>query len=71
MSLDQAIRHGKERRRSYKQRGKPGEFDRSCRPHGAGRQRPCPWCQRARLFGSMRQMAEVDEQMRGEDQPVE
>lgn len=36
MSLDKAIKHGKEKRKPY--RGNK-EFDRSCRPGG-----DCPWC---------------------------
>ena len=49
MSLDKAIEHGKERRRSYRERGKPGEHDRTCRPHGGGTSIPCPYCERNRL----------------------
>jgi len=36
MSLDKAIKHGKEHRRPYYRSGK---FDRTCRPHGG-----CPYC---------------------------
>lgn len=55
MSLDKAIHHGKEHRKGYAQRGKPGTFDLSCRPHGAGRRaRPCPWCERNRLHRAAR-----------------
>lgn len=49
MSLDKAIRYGKEHRKSYKERGKPGEHDKTCRPHGAGQSRPCGYCERNRM----------------------
>ncbi len=49
VSLDKAIASGKEHRRSYRQRGKAGEHDRTCRPHGGGSAHPCPWCERSRL----------------------
>lgn len=58
MSLDKAIAHGKEKRRTYEQRGKPGRFDATCRPRGS-----CPHCQRARLFHAAREDAEVKDQM--------
>lgn len=45
MSLDKAIKYGKEHRRGYKERGKPGEWDRTCRPNGG-----CPYCERSRLL---------------------
>ena len=54
MSLDKAIKHGKEHRRSYEQRGKPGRYDFTCRPNGGGSSRPCPWCERNRLFRHLR-----------------
>ncbi len=63
MSLDKAIKHGKERRKSYRQRGKPGEFARSCRPHGGGHSSPCSYCQRARLFHALKEAQEVRDQM--------
>lgn len=50
MSLDKAIEHGKEWRRNYAQRGKPGRFDKTCRPHGGGTSIPCRYCERNRLF---------------------
>lgn len=50
MSFDKAIAHGKEHRRTYKERGKPGEYDRTCRPHGGRSNNPCPWCEGNRLF---------------------
>lgn len=60
MSLDKAIKHGKERRKAYWQRGKAGDNDRTCRPHGAGFWWPCPYCEGNRLFTARRQ----DEQAR-------
>ncbi len=50
MSLDKAIAHGKEHRKTYDQRGKPGRYDTTCRPHGGGALRPCQYCERNRLF---------------------
>ena len=49
MSLDKAIASGKEHRRGYRERGKPGEHDRTCRPHGGGTSIPCTYCERDRL----------------------
>ena len=37
MSLDKAIKHGKEKRKAYS--------DRSCRNHGG-----CPWCEENRRY---------------------
>lgn len=51
MSLDKAIRSGKEHRKGYAERGKPGRYDPTCRPHGGGSGRPCPYCERSRLLG--------------------
>lgn len=45
MSLDKAILHGKEHRKGYAERGKPGRSDPSCRPNGG-----CPYCQSNRLI---------------------
>lgn len=47
MSLDKAIQHGKEHRKGYAERGKPGRFDQTCRP---GARNPCPYCERNRLL---------------------
>lgn len=41
MSLDKAIKHGKEKRKPYY---KSGKNDETCRPHGT-----CPWCKNNRL----------------------
>ncbi|WP_300335628.1 hypothetical protein [Accumulibacter sp.] len=64
MSLDKAIRSGREHRKSYEKRGKPGRFAASCRPHGGGHKYPCPWCQRARLLHALREAIAVREQLR-------
>jgi len=40
MSLDKAIKHGKEKRKPYR---KAKAFDASCRNHGG-----CPWCESSR-----------------------
>ena len=37
MTLDKAIKHGKEKRRPYR---RSQAFDATCRPHGS-----CAWCQ--------------------------
>ena len=72
MSLDKAIQHGKERRKSYEERGKPGRFDPTCRPHGGGRRTmPCPWCERARLWHAYRELAEAEEQLRTLDEMLD
>ena len=56
MSLDKAIKHKKELRKTYKERGKSGECDWSCRPHGGGHAYPCPWCEGNRLFKSKKRL---------------
>lgn len=65
MSLDKAIAHGKEHRRSYRERGKPGEQDPTCRPHGGGYRWACKLCEGARLFHAAREKQESEEQMKG------
>lgn len=57
MSLDRAIASGAEHRRAYRERGKPGQFDRTCRPHGGGTSTPCPRCQGDRLVHARREAA--------------
>lgn len=42
MSLDKAIKRGKEHRKHYY---RSLTFDTTCRPHGS-----CPWCARARRW---------------------
>ena len=49
MSLDQSIKHGKEHRKGYRERGLFGAGDVTCRPHGA-----CGYCQRNRLIQKRR-----------------
>lgn len=44
MSLEKAIKHGKEKRKRYYN---SGEVDASCRPHGG-----CPYCEGNRLFAT-------------------
>ena len=53
MSLDKAIKHGKEKRKQY-YRSK--RFDKTCRPNGS-----CPWCRKNRLHKFKRQMPAPDE----------
>ena len=48
MSLDKAIEHGKEHRKSY--RGSKA-IDPSCRNHGG-----CPWCEGNRLFRAKKEL---------------
>ena len=52
MALDKAIKHGKEHRKTYKQRGMGWmDFDRTCRPHGGSNPKnPCPYCMNNRLL---------------------
>lgn len=50
MSLDKAILYGKEHRKEYAERGKPGRTDPTCRPHGGGYAYPCLYCQNSRLL---------------------
>ena len=47
MSLDKAIKHGKEKRKPYL---RSKRFDRSCRNHGS-----CPWCRDGRAHKVKRQ----------------
>ena len=42
MSLEKAIKHGKEKREQYR---KSKAFDRTCRNHGS-----CPYCENNRTF---------------------
>jgi hypothetical protein len=46
MSLDKAIKYGKEKRKPY---WNSGAFDRSCRPHG-----DCPWCRGKEIYKRLR-----------------
>jgi hypothetical protein len=51
MSLEKAIKHGKERRKPY--RGS-ARFDLTCRPHGGGHAWQCKWCEGNRLMRAKR-----------------
>ena len=50
MSIDKAIKYGKEHRREY--RGAKA-FDKSCRNHGGGNKYQCPWCLKNRMHKYM------------------
>lgn len=63
MSLDKAIQHGKEHRKGYRERGRPGECDKTCRPHGGGTSIPCPWCERSRMLLTRLLEVEAKEQI--------
>lgn len=56
MSLDKAIQHGKEHRKQYAERGKPGRYDKTCRPRGGGHSMVCGYCERNRLFRALRRV---------------
>lgn len=47
MSLDKAIKHGKEKRKQYTG---AKEVDATCRNHGS-----CLWCERCRLYQSRKE----------------
>ena len=53
MSLDKAVRYGKEKRKPY--RGSKA-FDKTCRNHGS-----CPWCQNNKAHKHKRQLPPEDE----------
>lgn len=52
MSLDKAIKHGKEKRKPYY---KSGRFDKTCRSHGG-----CPYCYGNKMHKHRKQMAKAD-----------
>ena len=52
MSLDKAIKHGKEKRKPYR---KAKAFDASCRNHGG-----CPWCESSRTRKLKIQKEKID-----------
>lgn len=52
MSLEKAIKHGKEKRKPYH---KSKRFDRTCRPGGS-----CGWCRGNRLHKHKKQAAKAD-----------
>lgn len=48
MSLDKAIKHGKEHRKQYR---KAKAIDKTCRNHGS-----CDWCKSNRLYQSKKEL---------------
>ena len=64
MSLDQAILHGKEHRKGYRERGLFGSGDVTCRPHGA-----CGYCRLNRLIRK-RRLAAIERFERQQTPPV-
>ena len=59
MSLNKAIQHGKELRRSYRERGlESQEYFWHCRPGAKNSCWPCSYCQQARLL-PRRKMAQA------------
>lgn len=57
MSLEKAIKHGKEKRKPYH---KSKRFDKSCRPGGR-----CSWCRGNRLHKHKKQAAKADHKCDG------
>jgi hypothetical protein len=53
MSLEKAIKHGKEKRKGYYG---SAAFDHSCRPHGS-----CPYCENNRKFSDKRARLKASE----------
>lgn len=56
MSLDKAIRSGKEHRKKYY--GSKA-IDRSCRNHGS-----CPWCEKNRQYKNLKRMQSMIDRMK-------
>lgn len=56
MSLDKAIRSGKEHRKEYY--GSKA-IDRSCRNHGG-----CPWCEENRQYKNLKRMQSMIDRMK-------
>ena len=54
MSLDKAIKHGKEKRRQYHG---CKSFDRSCRNHGG-----CDYCKNSRTYQARKARARVEDE---------
>lgn len=52
MSLEKAIKHGKEKRKRYYN---SGDFDHTCRPHGG-----CPYCEGNRKFADKKARLKAD-----------
>jgi len=59
MSLDKAIKHGKEKRKPYR---KAKAIDASCRNHGG-----CPWCEANRTHKSKVHKKDIDEDINESD----
>lgn len=58
MSLDKAIKHGKEHRRTYSEKGRrSGDMVRSCRNSGS-----CEYCRRNRLRHHYREQVIVEQE---------
>lgn len=55
MSLDKAIKYGKEHRKPY---FGSKSIDGTCRNHGG-----CPWCERNRLYKNIKRIQYMDSQM--------
>ena len=62
MSLDKAIKSGKEHRKPYY---KSERFDATCRPHGN-----CPYCKSNRLHKHRKKLLTIKEQLKEKDAPV-
>ena len=56
MSLDKAIKYGKEKRKPYTG---AKAVDRTCRNHGS-----CDWCKANRLYSSRRKEAACEDRMK-------
>lgn len=56
MTLDKAIKYGKEKRQEYR---KAKAFDQSCRNHGN-----CPWCKSNRQYSDKRQRQAADDHIK-------
>ena len=52
MSLNKAIKHGKERRKPYIG---SKSFDKTCRNHGG-----CPWCEENRKYKTVKKIQKMD-----------
>lgn len=56
MSLDKAIKYGKEKRKPYR---RSKAFDQSCRNHGS-----CPWCEGNRTYNDRKRRNAADDRLR-------
>ncbi len=57
MSLDKAIKHGKEHRKPYRSLAK--SIDPSCRNHGS-----CPWCLGNRMHKHVKKQQKMDDSIK-------